>query len=83
MPPDMGKEPGSKGTVQAWRVPTARGKADGLNCTGHRHLDGPGYRMFYGETTKRASEGSVVSLTSAPTKAGWGREYFAIRIGQP
>ena len=38
-------------------------------------IDGPGYRMFYGETTKRASEGSVFSLTSAPAKAGWGREY--------
>ena len=30
--------------------------------------DGPGYRMFYGETTKRASEGSVFSLTNAPAR---------------
>ena len=37
--------------------------------------DGPGYRMFYGETTKRASEGSVFSLSNAPAKAGWGWEY--------
>jgi hypothetical protein len=37
-------------------------------------IDGPGYRISYGEATKRASEGSVFSLTNAPAWAGWGRE---------
>jgi hypothetical protein len=31
------KEPEWKGSVQAYRVPAVRGKADGLNRTGHRH----------------------------------------------
>jgi len=31
-------------------------------------IDGPGYRMSYAETTKRAPEGSVFSLTNAPNK---------------
>ena len=31
------KEPEWKGSVQAYRVPTIRGKADRLNCTGRCH----------------------------------------------
>ena len=29
-------------------------------------IDGPGYRRSYGETTKRAAEGSVFSLPTLP-----------------
>jgi hypothetical protein len=36
-------------------------------------IDGPGYRMSYGETTKRASEGSVLSHQRSH-EARWGRE---------
>jgi hypothetical protein len=35
----------------------------GLNCTGHApSLRGPGYRRVYGETTKHASEASVLKV---------------------
>jgi hypothetical protein len=37
-------------------------------------IDGPGYRRSYGETTKRASEGSVLSRQRSH-EARWGREH--------
>jgi hypothetical protein len=37
-------------------------------------IDGPGYRMSYGETTKRAPESSVFSHQRSH-EVRWGREY--------
>jgi hypothetical protein len=34
--------------------------------------DGPGYREFYGETTKHALEPSVFNLLNALVATGWG-----------
>jgi hypothetical protein len=45
-------------------------------------IDGPGYRRSYGETTKRAAEGSVFSLPMLP-QGQMGLGVLAIRIGQP
>ncbi len=42
------------------------GRADGLTVPVIAIIDGPGYRRSYGETTKRAAEGSVFSLPMLP-----------------
>jgi hypothetical protein len=62
MPPDLKKELGSKGTVQVHRgTDGAPEKLMVLTVPDVAIIDGPGYRMSYGETTKRAPEGSVLS----------------------
>jgi len=53
----------------------ARGKLTVLNVPDVAIIDGPGYRIFYGEITKRATEGSVLTAADAPVKARWGWEY--------
>jgi hypothetical protein len=57
------------GSANAW------GKLTVLNVPDVAIIDGPGYRIFYGEETKRATEGSVLTAADAPVKARWGWEY--------
>ncbi len=60
-----------KGGREAW--PGCDGglnQQSGLKCTGHApSLRGSGYRRVYGETTKHASEASVLTVTLS--MAGW------------
>lgn len=61
------KEPELMGSVQAYCVPTMRGKAGGLNCTGHRHHRCAGLTNILWRDNEAYVRTSVIERRYKPT----------------
>src|ERR1700730_12472718 len=83
MPPNLRKELGSKETIHPRRVPTARSKADGLNCTGHRHLRWAGLPNVLWRDNEVCAGSLCTQCDTAPERVGWARKQMRFeRVGR-